>query len=154
LDVDFVIDRSYVWGAMIRRHSYIALFTLLALAPLVVVADTTIDFFAAKSSGDRVTVEWKTGAEQGIAKYEVERSPFGIETFELVGSVKAKGSYSYYSFVDESGFGKGSVAAALYQYRLRLWNADGTSSVTKPTVVEHSVSSVRRTWGQIKEMFR
>ncbi len=139
---------------MKHRIHTILVVALLALVPLSLIADTTIDFFAAKSSGDRVTVEWKTGAEQNITKYDVERSPYGVDQFDFIGSVKAKGSYQYYSYVDESGFGKMAGAASLYQYRLRLWNVDGTSTVTKPTVVEHSVSSVRRTWGQIKEMFR
>lgn len=137
-----------------RSHISVLLLTFLA-APLFLLAETTIDFFGAKSTGDKVTVEWKTGIEQTITKFDIERAAYNAQQFDKIGTVQAKGSYTYYSFVDESGFQKKTISpAGLYQYRLRIYNADGTSFYSNATTVEHSVSSVRRTWGQIKEMFR
>ena len=139
------------------KHPFAIVLSLLAVLalPAFLRAETTIDFFGAKGSGDKVTVEWKTGIEQGVTKFDIERSPFGSQQFASVGTVNAKGNYAYYSFVDESGFGKVvKVLAGLYQYRLKIYNANGSFTYSSPTAVEHSVSSVRRTWGQIKEMFR
>src|SRR5579872_6670713 len=81
-------------------------FAAVALLPLRLTADTSIDYFAAKSSGDNVTVEWKTGAEQSITKFDIERAPVGSQQFTYIGTVQAKGSYSFYSYVDETGFQK------------------------------------------------
>lgn len=135
--------------------AYIVLSLGLLALPRIVSAETTIDFFGAKSSGDKVTIEWKTGTEQAVAKFDVERAPYGSQQFEHVGTVQAKGSYTYYSYIDESGFQKKiATLAGLFQYRLKIYAADGSISYSKVTTVEHSVSSVRRTWGQIKEMFR
>ena len=139
-----------------KRYSLFSLAVLVLALPGIVAAGTTIDFFGAKSSGDKVTVEWKTGAEQAVTKYEIERAAYGTQQFERVGTMQAKGSYAYYSFIDETGFQKGTpvTLAGLYQYRLKIMGSDGSVSYSKVTTVEHSVSSVRRTWGQIKEMFR
>lgn len=138
-----------------NRFFHIVLAVALIALPAFVAADTTIDFFGAKSSGDKVTVEWKTGVETSVTKFDIERAAFNVQQFDKIGTVQAKGSYTYYSFVDETGFQKrASSPAGLYQYRVKIYNADGTVSYSKPTTVEHSVSSVRRTWGQIKEMFR
>jgi hypothetical protein len=138
----------------LRLSISLLLLTILAL-PAIIRAETSIDFFGARGTGDKVTVEWKTGVEQAITKFDVERAPFGSQQFEKVGTVNAKGNYTYYSFVDESGFGKTvKVLTGLYQYRLKIYNLNGSFSYSNTTTVEHSVSSVRRTWGQIKEMFR
>jgi len=140
---------------MIRRSiTSLVLLAFFAL-PLLIRADTSIDFLGAKGTGDKVTVEWKSGVEQSVTKFDIERAPFGSLQFDKVGTVSAKGNYTYYSFVDESGFGKTvKIVAGLYQYRLKIYNQNGSFSYSNTTTVEHSVSSVRRTWGQIKEMFR
>ncbi len=141
---------------MSRSSKILSLLSLAVaiLLPLQLLADTSIDYFAAKSSGDNVTVEWKTGAEQNISKFDIERAPAGSQQFSYIGTVQAKGSYSYYSYVDETGFQKALTADGVYQYRIKIYNTDGSFKYSQTTSIEHSTSGIRRTWGQIKEMFR
>ena len=120
---------------------------LALLIPVVASADTSIDVFSAKSTSDKVTVEWKTGVEILLDKFDIERALLGSTAFEKVGSVTSKGNYSFYSFVDESGFLKGRLnpTAAVYQYRLKINQSDGKFSYSRTVIIEHSVSRVEET---------
>lgn len=51
--------------------------------------------------GDHARVEWRTGQEIDFQKFVVERSPDGTNFFP-VGQISARGSFSEYSFTDES----------------------------------------------------
>ena len=69
----------------------------------------------------------------------------------MMASYKAKGSNQPYDFVDESAF---RTYATYYKYRITALYANGARSDPFETGVPHTVSSVRRTWGSIKAMFR
>ncbi|HET7153126.1 MAG TPA: hypothetical protein VFJ29_05115 [Candidatus Kapabacteria bacterium] len=99
-------------------------------------------------------MEWKTGAEQNVSKFDIERAPANSQQFTYIGTVQAKGSYTFYSYVDETGFQKALTADGVYQYRIKIYNTDGSFKYSQTTSIEHSTSGIRRTWGQIKEMFR
>jgi len=64
--------------------------------------------------------------------------------------VAPKGNNSFYEFVDQTAF---KTTASVYQYRIRIVAQDGTT-YSKVMVVSHNVSSVKRTWGSLKAMFR
>lgn len=131
-----------------------SLVVALLVAPVILSAGTSIDFFAAKSNGDQVTIEWKSDVEQNVTKFDIERAPAGSQQFTYLGTVQAKGSYTNYSYTDESGLQKQLSAQGVYQYRLKIYSSDGSFTYSQIATVEFSPSSVRRTWGQIKEMFR
>jgi len=136
------------------RSLFVFLFAITIALPLCVLADTSVDYFAAKSSGDNVTVEWKTGAEQNVTKFDIERAPANSQQFTYIGTVQAKGSYTFYTYVDETGFQKAIPTDGVYQYRIKIYNTDGSFKYSQTTSIEHTISGIRRTWGQIKEMFR
>jgi hypothetical protein len=105
----------------------------------------------AKSDGNNVTVQWGTGDETQIIGFEVERRSGTSGEFAVIADVQKKGSNSYYEFVDKSAF---KTTGTIYQYRIRILMKQGSSEYSAIVTVSHNVSSVKRTWGSLKAMFR
>jgi hypothetical protein len=109
----------------------------------------------AKSDGRVITVHWVSTDETGLTGYELARGSGRIgSSFAFVvifDRVAPKGSNSIYDVVDETAF---RTTESFYQYRIVAVYADGHRSEPYFVGVTHSVSSVRRTWGSIKAMFR
>jgi len=104
---------------------------------------------SAYSNGTNIIVRWVSENEAGVRGYAIERKagmdgPFITLTVE---PLFCKGNNEAYEFIDQSAF---RTTDNLYQYKI---TALGTGAVYYVTV-NHSVSSVRRTWGSIKAMFR
>lgn len=117
----------------------------------------TLQFFQAKSNGNAIVVEWKSGGESEVAYYEIERAG-ADKQFRYVATVNAKGSNQSYSYNDDEAFGKGdsdkTITANFFTYRLKVVAADKNASYSNTVGVVHNVSGIKRTWGMIKEMFR
>lgn len=113
-------------------------------------AGAFIEFINASSDGNNVTLEWKTSKEENVENFVLERKSVN-GGFSYITSLEPKGNYSYYNYVDDSAYKTSS--GQLYVYRLKIVDKD--KSVTHIDVsVNHNVSSVKRTWGSIKAMFR
>ncbi len=139
----------------------IALTVLVALLTLPsAFAQAVIENLLARSDGRAITVEWRTSKETDIAIYEVERSPVNQTDFKKIGSVAARNTPQSYRFVDETALasytsGGASVqSGAVYVYRLKIIDTSDRITYSSTISVTHTISSVRRTWGMIKEMFR
>ncbi len=133
---------------------------MLVFAP-VLFAQATIEGFVARSDGRAITIEWRSGQETNINLYEVERSPVNQNDFKRIGAVQARGSQQTYRFIDENALvastsgGNATVqGGAVYVYRLKIIDVNDKTSFSNTISVSHTISSVRRTWGMIKEMFR
>ena len=105
----------------------------------------------AKSNANGVYVWWYSNDESSVTRFEVWRSSGAVNTFIKVGQKSAKGNGEYYDFQDDTAF---KLTDNYYQYRIRIVFTDGSAVDSPPVGVIHSVSSVRRTWGSIKAMFR
>jgi hypothetical protein len=130
---------------------------LLVLAAAVLAALTSGAFaggirdgsLSAFSNGTGIVVRWVSMDERDVEGYLVERKagtdgPFVQLTFP---HLSCRGTGASYEFVDNSAF---RVTDNFYQYRVTVVG-NGTSYYV---TVNHRVSSVRRTWGSIKAMFR
>lgn len=126
-------------------------FLLLTASTLALAGATIKDgTLQARSDGNVVTIQWGTGEESRMQSFVIERMGSGQTEFVAIGSVAPKGSNSYYEFVDQTAFkNNGSV----YQYQIMILSQDGVS-YSKVVTVSHNVSSVKRTWGSLKAMFR
>jgi len=118
----------------------------------------TLQYFQAKSNGTSISIEWKSGTEPEGLQYEVERAGEDNQ-FRYVATLQSKGSNQSYSYRDDEAFGKrdgndGTVARNYFTYRLKLVGSDHNSAYSNTIGVTHNVSSIKRTWGMIKEMFR
>jgi hypothetical protein len=133
-----------------RKPFYIA-GLLLLLVIGVTYAITELQYFTAKSETDAILLEWKTGSEDNLNRFEVERSASEPNNFIHIGSVSAIGSNSYYYYRDEMAM---HYSAPIYYYRLKLVNHNGNYVYSNTITVTHIISGVRSTWGSIKAIFR
>lgn len=113
-----------------------------------VIKDGTLQ---ARSDGNNVTIQWGTTEEVSLKEFVVERQAGYEGGFVAIGSVAPKGSNSFYEFVDQTAF---KAVASVYQYRIKIVLQDESFTYSKVVIVSHNVSSVKRTWGSLKAMFR
>ncbi len=113
-------------------------------------AGATLNYFHVRSEGDNIRLEWQTLEESNLQNFVIERKT-PQSTFIEVGSVSPKGNNSVYTFVDQNTYKTNDV---IFIYRLKLVDSNGQTSYSYETTVSHSISSVKRTWGSIKAMFR
>jgi hypothetical protein len=124
----------------------------------VCAADVSMEYFTTKAEGTSVSIEWLCTTEKSVARFEVERSTDG-QTYRSVGVVEPRGAYQVYRFTDPDVLLKGGdtqqkVAGRSYSYRIKVVGSDNTISYSSVSSIVQNVSSVRRTWGMIKEMFK
>ncbi len=139
-----------------KRLSLIASLLVVAVVAALAV-EATVDYLRARSTGSAVVLEWRSTQESNLLQYEIERAG-DDQIFRYVAAVSAKGSNQTYSYRDDEAFNKrdanGNVASTYFTYRLKLVHADQRTVYSTSAGVSHNVSSIKRTWGMIKEMFR
>lgn len=116
----------------------------------VLVAGTFLEYFRGKSESEKVVLEWKTREEASLKEFIVERKST-VGDYLTIGTISPKGSNSYYTFTDETAF---KSSSSIYYYRIKIIDTDGSYAYSNEITIIHSVSSVKRTWGSIKAMFR
>ncbi len=124
---------------------------LILLVAGIVYAATELQYFTGKNEADSILLEWKTGAEDNLNRFEIERSASEPNSFVNIGSVTAIGSNSYYYFRDNTTL---MSSPTIYYYRLKLIDNTGNYVYSQTITVTHVISSVRDTWGSIKAIFR
>jgi hypothetical protein len=122
----------------------------LLLIVATIYAGAELNYFHVRSEGDNIRLEWQTMTESNLQNFVIERKT-PQSAFIEIGSVSPKGSNSIYSYVDQNTYKTNDV---VFVYRLKLVDNNGNTSYTYETSVSHSISSVKRTWGSIKAMFR
>jgi hypothetical protein len=155
-----VLKQKCIFEVMIRR-AFILLFITSCVSAVALQLD--ISYFTAKSDGkSAVVVEWKSTSEQGVMQYDIERAGGQDQEFKFIASLSPKGANSTYQYVDADAFMRTNangeeqkvIAGTTYKYRLKILSKGAEPAYSSTAIVSHSVSSVRRTWGMIKEMFR
>ncbi|MBU2446840.1 MAG: hypothetical protein KJ666_14880 [Bacteroidetes bacterium] len=116
----------------------------------VMFAGTFLEYFRGKSESEKVVLEWKTREEASLKEFTVERKS-AVGDYITIGIIYPKGSNSFYSFIDETAF---KSTSSIYYYRIKIIDTDGSYAYSNEITIIHSVSSVKRTWGSIKAMFR
>lgn len=125
---------------------------LIILVAGVVYAATELQYFTGKNESDSILLEWKTGTEDNLNRFEIERSASEPNNYVNIGSVMAIGSNSYYYYRDNTSVQNNS--APVYYYRLKIVDNNGNYVYSQTITVTHVISSVRDTWGSIKAIFR
>lgn len=127
-------------------------------AVTILLANTQIiKSFSATNSNDVVNIEWETITEKNISNFEVQRLSNG--TFQSIYFQNAKGTPSKYKYTDSDSFTKDAVnnlqSANVVSYRIKIVYSDNTSSTyTDEINVTRNISSIKRTLGMLKEMFK
>lgn len=124
---------------------------IIILTSSLIFGGAIINFFVADSDGDNIILTWQSSSEQNVQQYEVLRGP-DKDHLSTIAIVKAKGDNSTYTYIDENAY---KTTDSFYSYGLVVVDRDGIRSNSMYTFVTHSgVSSVKRTWGSIKALFR
>lgn len=131
----------------IQKLKYYLIFLIFISA---VYAGAYIDYFQARSEGEDVRLEWKTGEEINLQNFAIERKT-PQSSFTEIAIVNPKGSNSFYSYLDKNAY---KSADLLFNYRLKIVDNNNVVSYSSEVTVSHNVSGVKRTWGSIKAMFR
>ncbi|MEW5799072.1 MAG: hypothetical protein AB1728_08685 [Bacteroidota bacterium] len=105
----------------------------------------------ARSDGSNVIVQWGSSDESNVKEFEVERRSGAGTEFQWIATVPKKGSNSFYEYIDKSAF---KTTGTIYQYKIKIVMNNGNSEYSSIITVSHNVSSVKRTWGSLKAMFR
>ena len=138
-----------------KKVIFISIF-LLVISSLIA---STLDFsrLNARPEGDNVVIEWILGEEDNVKSYEVYRANNGFYT--KIAEKDAKGNNSSYKHIDVEAFIKNMKETQVQEkielkYKLKVRYSNGTTEESNDIEVSHNVSSVKRTWGMIKELFR
>lgn len=109
-------------------------------------------FVKAMPHGDEIRIEWQTSTESGIQSFEIERKSDEVPEFRRLTRVDPKGSGSTYIYIDDGAFYR-SNSSKRFTYRVKA--VGGQVQQYSPSIsITHEVSSVRKSWGMIKELFR
>ncbi len=127
-------------------------FTLVFLfTQFVIFGGAFIQYFNAVSSGDNIVLTWQTLNEENVKEFVIFRGP-DRDHLAQIAVVEAKGDNSEYTYIDENAY---KTNESFYAYALIIVDTDGSRSEPIFAFVTHNgVSSVKRTWGSIKALFR
>jgi hypothetical protein len=135
-----------------KKFIHYTLFIAILVSTTGLLASVTLQYFTAKANSEGMLVEWKTGDEGGTAVFELERSASTPNNFIFIKSFNTYGNNSYYSYLDNSL--TMSESNAIYYYRLKYVQGDGSYTYSNIISVVHSISGIKTTWGSIKAIFR
>lgn len=125
---------------------WILMFTTLALAGAIRTGSTK-----ATGVGSNVTIQWGSADETYIKEFVIERRSGTMSEFISIAVVNKKGSNSLYEFIDKSAF---KTTGSVYYYRIKAVTLSGGAEYSDIMEISLNVSSVKRTWGSLKAMFR
>jgi len=123
-----------------------------AIVSFVFAEPIQVGSLSGSSDGSNITIRWVSEDEAGVLRFEIERRAGVSGQFFLLSALPLRGNNSSYEYIDETAY---RVAESVYQYQVKVVYTNGSApAYYGPITVRHSVSSVRRTWGSIKAMFR
>jgi hypothetical protein len=113
-------------------------------------AGAYLDYFHARSEGENIKLEWKTGEETNLKNFVIQRRNPNTSYIDIA-TIEPKGSNSFYNYVDESAY---KATDLIFIYRLKIVDNNMQLSYSAEVSVTPNLSGVKRTWGSIKAMFR
>ncbi|MCK4893508.1 MAG: hypothetical protein KAT07_06050 [Calditrichia bacterium] len=124
--------------------------TLVLLAMVAsLFANAVIVEWTADPEQSKIILQWKTSQEEDVTKFVIERSTDNSH-FSDIGDVTARGPGFQYHFEDNNL----GMTNSIFYYRLRIVNEDGTFQHSETIFSIPNISSISRSWGSIKALFR
>lgn len=136
---------------MNHRLSSVFVFLLLvfgALPALMGQSQVLIDQYTLSSEGADVLVTWQLQSEENVKEYRIFRRINQEPTAAHLATIPANGSPTY-TYLDDAIFKNES---RVIQYELHVVTNTQVYRYTRS--LSHNPTSVQRTWGSIKAMFR
>ncbi|PID62813.1 MAG: hypothetical protein CR986_00705 [Ignavibacteriae bacterium] len=116
----------------------------------VLFAGAFIQRFTAESDGEQIKLIWQSGVEENVKYFELLRGS-DKEHLVTITKVEPKGDNSTYIYIDQNAY---KVSNSFYAYGLVIVDKNGARSEPMNAFISHDVSTVKRTWGSIKDLFR
>lgn len=132
---------KYVWTAFLA-------FALVVAANSVKGQALTLDYFNASPDGSDVLVSWEVPDISGITNFKIYRKIDSETTYTFLDEVAPNGQ-TQYQYLDYTLFKDNTLSVT---YKLLVYK--GPMVFTYYASVLHNPTSVQRTWGSIKNMFR
>ena len=126
---------------------YFILVVILFVSSLL--ANAVITDWKAEPEQGKVILTWKTSSEDDVEKFVIERSNDG-QHFSEIGEVASRGPGCEYRYEDANL----GMTNNLFHYRLRVVNNDKSVQYSEVLNVIPNISSISRSWGSIKALFR
>lgn len=141
----------YILAMKLFRIKYLAiLVSIVSISVLYAGAKIAEPGVTARSNAGNVYVTWQTLEETNLKHFVVERKT-KEGGFMQLGEVLPE-SDKYYEYIDETAY---KTAGTLYIYRVAIIDNNGTITYSNEVPVLHdNISSVKKTWGSIKALFR
>lgn len=108
----------------------------------------TLDYFNASPDGSDVLVSWEVPEISGITNFKIFRKIDNDPNYVFLDHVQPNGTTNY-QYLDYTLY---KDNAKNITYRLQVYK--GNMVFTYYTTILHNPTSVQRTWGSIKNMFR
>ncbi len=126
------------------------IFSLLLLVSfLAAYASASIKYFTASPLGTEIKLEWEAQSETGITEFQLwKRTPSSGAS--KIYTVVPNGN-KIYSYTDANVM-KTNETQQTYIYTLRVMQGSTYTDFTQ--TINHNPTSIQRTWGSIKSMFK
>jgi hypothetical protein len=106
--------------------------------------------FTVSSLSGNVVLDWQCSSESNLKDYVIQRKTVS-GNYSDIASVQSRSDMNY-EYVDQTAY---KTDDQVYTYRLKIIDNDGSLSYSQEIPVLHNtISSVKRTWGSIKALFR
>jgi len=131
-------------------------YTLILLVCLILIASigfsgSRVANLSITTEGRDITISWEMLDQNGVRHFNVERRTADQESFTRINSqVIPRNDSRQYEYVDRSVYKQDNVVVF---YRIAIVEYNGSINYSDPAPLG-KISSVRRTWGSIKSMFR
>jgi hypothetical protein len=124
---------------------------LILFVLVTVTAGSRVAYVAVTTEGRDIKIVWEMLDQEGIQFFNIERLVSGQDHYSRInGSPISPNGSKKYEYTDQSIYKQDSP---IIFYRIAIVETNGTVHYSDPTPLG-KISSVRRTWGSIKSMFR
>jgi len=93
----------------------------------VAFAGAYLEYFHAYGENENIKLEWKTGQEDNIKSFVIVRKTPQTQYRDIV-TIPAKGSYSFYTYIDESAYKTNDL---IFKYGLKVIDNNNISNKHK-----------------------
>lgn len=128
--------------------AFILLISLFAFQSSKAQGVSLSDFEVSNFNGSDIKIDWTIDNESGVSEYRIYRKTGGNSEQKYVGTIYANGSGKY-TYYDKDVF---KTEATTITYELRVIK-NGSPSFFYASLT-YTTTSVQRTWGSIKGMFK
>ncbi|MDX2250395.1 MAG: hypothetical protein SF052_26665 [Bacteroidia bacterium] len=126
----------------------LTLLNVLSLAPFAQGQNVLLNYFSLASDGADILLEWELPDEANVVEYRIFRRINEDTNQDHIVTLPSDGSGKY-QYLDDGIF---KTTSRVIHYDLQI--ITGGKTYTFTSSMSHNPTSIQRTWGSIKSMFK